>query len=28
MQYSAVDDVHRRYMWWIMIQISEWWYKK
>jgi len=22
MQYRTVDDVHRRYVWWIMIQIS------
>jgi len=28
MQYNAVDDVHTRYMWRIMIQIGEWWYKR
>jgi len=22
-EYSAVDDVHRRYMWWIMVQIGD-----
>ena len=26
MKYSAVDDVHRGYMQWIMIQVGEHWY--